>query len=179
MDVFPTFASLAGAALPTDRTLDGRDILPLMTSADARSPHEAVFAMSGGRLHIVRSGKWKLHVRTPGAPRGPVNVQSYIDGSYNASGPDGTTIIAPFEQPYPTRHPGVLTGDARKDMMLFDLEADPAEQQDVADSHPDVVKRLKALFDEYDGEEIARPAAEFPGLRRVKGGELRYDRILP
>ena len=179
VDIFPTFASLAGAPLPADRTLDGRDIFPLMTSAGARSPHEAIFAMSGGRLHIVRSGKWKLHVRAPGPPRGPANIQSYIDTSFNARKPDGTTIIAPFEQPSPTRYPGVLTGDARKDMMLFDLEADPTEQHDVADSHPDVVKKLKALFDEHDGEEIPRPAAGFPGLRRVKGGELRYDRLLP
>ncbi|MDE0262923.1 MAG: hypothetical protein OXJ37_11025 [Bryobacterales bacterium] len=64
-------------------------------------------------------------------------------------------------------------------MMLFDLEADPSEQRDVADSHPDVVKRLKALFDAYDGEEIPRPEAGFTGLRRIKGGELRYDSILP
>ena len=179
IDIFPTFAKLAGASLPVERTLDGRDILPLMTSPGARSPHEAIVAMAGGRLHVVRSGKWKLHVRAPGSHRGAANIQSYIDGSFNFRKPDGTTIIAPFEQPHPTRHPGVLTGDARKDMMLFDLEADPSEQHDVADSHPDVVKRLKALFDEYDGDETPRPAAGFEGLRRVKGGELHYDSILP
>ena len=179
IDIFPTFAKLAGASLPSDRTMDGRDIFPLMTSAGARSPHEAILAMVGGRLHIVRSGKWKLHVRAPGPPRDPANIQSYIDTSFNFRGPDGTTIIAPFEQPHPTRHPGVLTGDARTDMMLFDLEADPSEQHDMADSYPDVVKRLKALFDEHDGEETPRPAAGFTGLRRIKGGELRYDSILP
>ena len=179
IDIFPTFAKLAGASLPVDRTLDGRDIFPLMTSAGADSPHEAILAMSGGRLHIVRSGRWKLHVRAPGSPRGPANIQSYIDASFNFRNPDGTTIIAPFEQPHPTRHPGVLTGDVRKAMMLFDLEADPSEQHDVADSHPDVVKRLKALFDEYDGDETPRPTAGFSGLRRVRGGELRYDSILP
>ncbi len=179
IDIFPTFAKLAGASLPADSTLDGRDIFPLMTLAGARSPHEAILAMVGGRLQIVRSGKWKLHVRAPGPPRGPANIQSYIDTSFNFRRPDGTTIIAPFEQPHPTRHPGVLTGDARKDMMLFDLETDPSEQRDVADSHPGVVKRLKALFDAYDGDETPRPAAGFPGLRRVKGGELRYDSVLP
>lgn len=179
IDIFPTFAKLAGASLPVDRALDGRDILPLMTTAGATSPHEAILAMSGGRLQIVRSGKWKLHVRAPGPPRGPANIQGYIDASFNFRKPDGTTIIAPFEQPHPTRYPGVLTGDARKDMMLFDLDADPSEQHDVADSHPDVVKRLKALFDEHDGDETPRPTPEFTGLRRVRGGELRYDSILP
>ena len=150
-------------------------MFPLMTTADARSPHEAIFAMSGGQLHIVRSGRWKLHVRAPGAPRGPANIHSYIESSFNFRRPDGATIIAPFEQPHPTRHPGVLTGDRRKDMMLFDLEADPSEQRDIADSHPDVVERLKALFDEHDGHGRSRPEAGFSGLRRVKGGALRYD----
>jgi len=179
IDIFPTFASLAGASLPSNRTIDGRDIFPLMTTPGARSPHEAIFAMVSGRLHIVRSGKWKLHVRAPGPPRGPKNIERYIKTSFNPRKPDGTTIIAPFEQPQPTQYPGVLTGDARKEMMLFDLEADPSEQQDIADSHPDVVKRLKALFDEYDGDETPGPDPGFPELRRVKGGELRYDRFLP
>lgn len=179
IDICPTFAKLAGASLPDDRIVDGLDIFPLMTSADARSPHEAILAMSGGRLHIVRAGKWKLHVRSPGPSRGPANIQSYLESSFNFRRPDGTTIIAPFEQPHPMRHPGVLTGDARKDMMLFDLEADPSEQHDVADSHPDVVKTLKALFDEHDGEETPRPAAGFAGLQRIRGGSLHYDSILP
>ena len=179
IDIFPTFTELAGAALAPGLELDGHDIFPLMTSADAGSPHQAIVAMSGGRVHIVRSGKWKLHVRAPGPPRGPANIQGYIDASFDFRSPDGTTIIAPFEQPHPTRYPGVLTGDARKDMMLFDLEADPSEQRDVADSHPDVAKRLKMLFDEYEADELSRPEAGFSGLQRVRGGQLRYDSILP
>ncbi len=179
VDLFPTLAGLAGVSLPTDRTLDGLDIFPLMSTQGARSPHDAILAMSGGRLQIVRSGKWKLHVRAPGTPRDSTNIQNYIDSSFNFRKPDGTTIIAPFEQPHPTRHPGVLTGDPRRDMMLFDLEADPSEQNDIADSHPEVVKRLKALFDAYEGGETPRPEADFSGLRRVKGGALRYDSILP
>ncbi|MCP5112952.1 MAG: sulfatase [bacterium] len=175
VDIFPTLARLAGAPLPSDRTIDGRELLPVLTTPGARSPHEAVFAMVGGRLHIVRSGKWKLHVRAPKPSR---LADGYIENSWKRRAPDGTTIIAPHEQPYPTRYPGVLTGDAPKDMMLFDLEADPSEQRDVADSHPGVVKRLKALFDELDVE-TPRPEPEFPGIRRVKGGSLRYDQFLP
>ncbi|MDE0105713.1 MAG: sulfatase [Bryobacterales bacterium] len=175
VDIFPTFLSLAGVPLPGGSTVDGRDMFPLMTAVDARSPHEAIFAMAGGRLHIVRSGRWKLHVRPPGPPRGPANIHGYIESSFNFRRPDGTTIIAPFEQPHPTRHPGVLTGDRRSEMMLFDLEADPSEQRDIADAHPEVVERLKALFDEHDGQETPRPEAGFSGLRRVKGGALEYD----
>jgi hypothetical protein len=33
-------------------------------------------------------------------------------------------------------------------MSLFDLSIDPGEQRNIASEHPDVVKRLKALYDE-------------------------------
>ena len=61
MDVFATVLKATGAALPDDRVLDGRDILPLLTG-DALSPHEAVFGHRGSRLATVRDARWKLHV---------------------------------------------------------------------------------------------------------------------
>jgi hypothetical protein len=61
---------------------------------------------------------------------------------------DGETLLATYEQCKPNQFPGVYTGDAPKPMMLFDLEADPAEQHDVAAEHPEVVRRLKRLYDQ-------------------------------
>jgi len=61
-------------------------------------------------------------------------------------GPDGVTILAPYEQVRPDSYPGLLTGDAARDMMLFDLQQDPGEQQDVAAEHPEVVRRLTADY---------------------------------
>lgn len=64
MDFYPTFAKLAGATLPSNEVLDGKDIYPLMTArAGVKSPHEAFFFHDGrGRLKAVRAGKWKLHL---------------------------------------------------------------------------------------------------------------------
>ena len=143
IDVFPTVLKLAGLAIPDDRVIDGRDIWPLLTS-DAASPHEALYAMRGGRLASVRSGKWKLHVVAPGRTRYRENVDDWID----PRGPDGVTLLAPYEQYKPNQFPGVHTGDPPRPMMLFDLEADPAEQHNVAGEHPEVVKRLKKLYDQ-------------------------------
>ncbi len=61
MDLLPTFARLAGARIPTDRVIDGRDIWPVLAKG-ARSPHERFFYHRGNTLSAVRSGKWKLHV---------------------------------------------------------------------------------------------------------------------
>ncbi len=60
MDLLPTFAKLAGAELPADRIIDGKDIWPTLIG-DAESPHEAFFYHGGNSLRAVRSGKWKLH----------------------------------------------------------------------------------------------------------------------
>lgn len=68
IDLTPTLANLAGATLPTDRTIDGHDLMPLMTTADAKSPHEAYLYYKGKRVSAVRSGKWKLRIQ-PGKPK--------------------------------------------------------------------------------------------------------------
>jgi arylsulfatase A-like enzyme len=64
MDFLPTLVGLAGGSVPGDRTIDGRDIAPLLTGqADATSPHEAFYYFHVGSLEAVRRGRWKLHVR--------------------------------------------------------------------------------------------------------------------
>ena len=175
IDLFSTFSKLAGAQIPTDRAIDGVDIFPLMTSDAAKSPHEAIYAMHAPSLRLVRSGKWKLHVRTPSRGSGYGLDPKAVGWVYRV--PDGLTIIAPFEQYKADAHPGVRTGDEPKDMMLFDLEADPAEQHDVADEYPEVVKRLKDLFDKMDAQVLEFKRPKRPGgpfIKRHRGGKLRF-----
>jgi arylsulfatase A-like enzyme len=63
MDFLPTFAALAGTAPPSDRTIDGHDIRPLLTDNQAKSPWKALFYYFGNELHAVRSGPWKLRAQ--------------------------------------------------------------------------------------------------------------------
>ncbi len=61
MDLMPTFARLAGAQVPTDRVIDGKDIWPVLSrEPGATSPHEAFFYHQGNHLRAVRSGTWKF-----------------------------------------------------------------------------------------------------------------------
>jgi arylsulfatase A-like enzyme len=175
IDVFPTVLRLAGATLPADRPIDGRDIFPLLSDPGAKSPHETLLAMAGPNMAIVRSGKWKLHVPAPGADGFLADASKWVD----PRGPDGATILAPYEQARPDQHPGITGGAASKPLMLFDLEADPSEQRDVAAAHPDVVARLKQAYDVLQAQvkPPARAGRAGQGLLRPKGGELRYDRM--
>ena len=62
IDLLPTLASAAGAELPTDRMIDGRNMLPAaMGTGMIERPDDALFWQSGP-YHVVRAGDWKLQV---------------------------------------------------------------------------------------------------------------------
>ena len=121
IDILPTVAGLLGATLPK-HTIDGKDIWPLMAGRKgATSPHEALFFYWGRHLQAVRGGRWKLHF--PHAYR-TMAGKSGGTGGKPARYSQGKTALA-----------------------LYDLRADIGETTNVADKHPDVVRRLKALAD--------------------------------
>ncbi len=66
MDFLPTFSAMAGADVPTDRVIDGKNIQPLMTGQrGAKSPYaEFVFHARHGKRSGIRVGDWKLLVPT-------------------------------------------------------------------------------------------------------------------
>ena len=142
MDLFATVLEVTGAKMPDERVLDGRSILPLLTSA-AKSPHEYLFGHLNSKLANIRDARWKLHV----LPAGQLKLKPEADGKWrDPRAPDGVTILAPYEQYNLDAFPGLNTGDAAAAMQLFDLQNDPGEQHDVAKQHPDEVKRLLAAY---------------------------------
>jgi len=170
IDIFPTVFKLAGSTPNPDVKLDGKDIWPLLTEKNAQSPHDAIFSMHNDRLMTLRSGKWKLHIIPPRAHRKP------SPGWVDKRGPDGVTIIAPYEQSNPNHHPGIITGDRPVEMMLFDIHKDVSEQNDVSKQYPDVVKRLKRIYDEMMQDVPSySPPEKFERLKRIKGGNLDYN----
>ncbi|MCW5892038.1 MAG: sulfatase [bacterium] len=118
MDWLPTFAQLAGAPIPDDRTIDGRSLVGLLEGRG--EPASGPFYYFSLRMPFrdqrpavgaVRDGRWKLKL-----------AQS---GWYPA-------MLEPLARTELYSHP----------QMLFDLDADPGEQDDVSARHPDVVARL-------------------------------------
>lgn len=128
MDLLPTFIRMAGAELPADRTLDGRDISPLMLGRPlAVSPHEAFYYYRETHLDAVRSGKWKLVFPRPGRDESEWLLSK------------GGAFLGEILEPV-------------TELSLYDLEADIGERDNVASAHPDVVERLEALADKARAE---------------------------
>ena len=103
------------------------------------------FYYYGRHLQAVRSGRWKLHF-----PHGYRTLNGRKGGSGGR----------------PVRYHQAKTG-----LALYDLETDMGEKDNVADQHPDVVKRLKE-FGERAREELGdRKRRKGRGVRPA--GRLR------
>ena len=64
LDFLPTFASLAGAELPQDRILDGKDITSLLKAgSNGVSKYEKFFYWSKKNITALRMGNWKLRIQ--------------------------------------------------------------------------------------------------------------------
>ena len=60
LDLLPTFAALAGAEIPADLRLDGRDISAVLADPGRTSPNPAFFYFdNSATLRGVRDGDWK------------------------------------------------------------------------------------------------------------------------
>lgn len=64
MDLLPTFATLAGAKIPQDRVIDGKNIWPILAGEKRDSlPPEPFYYYRANQLEAVRYGDWKYHRR--------------------------------------------------------------------------------------------------------------------
>jgi arylsulfatase A-like enzyme len=94
-----------GGQLPSDRTLDGVNLIPFLTGENSGAPHERLFWRSGGSKgnHAVREGDWKLVRLGAQAPQ-LFNLANDIGEAHDlaAENPDKvtalTTVISEWEK---------------------------------------------------------------------------------
>ncbi len=123
VDVLPTLARLAGAALPS-HPIDGRDVWDVWRGvAGAVSPQEYYAFSTGETLEGVISGdgRWKLHA--PHSYR--TLAQAGFDGEAGK---------------YKVEKIG---------WALFDLGSDPYETRDVMAEHPEVAARMRGYAEAH------------------------------
>lgn len=107
-DIYATAAAAAGVPLPSDRKMDGVDLIPFARGERTDAPHERLFWRTG-HYQVALADGWKLQVN---------------------------------ERPPGTR-------------WLFDLNTDPTEQTNLAESHPTKVAELERLLAAHNAEQQA------------------------
>jgi arylsulfatase A len=119
MDLMPTLAKLAGAKVPDDRVIDGRDIWPVLSGqVGARSPHDRFFYYRDNQLQAVRSGPWKLHLARKG-PKGKVVPPSL----YNLASDLGETTDVAAERPEVVERLSDYAAEFEKDLAAHSRPA--------------------------------------------------------
>ena len=124
LDLLPTCAALAGAKVPAERTLDGRDLGADVSTA----PERPLFHYFGYQSQALREGRWKLLLKVDARPS-----------------PQPKSLW--FEH-----QPQVFTNQHRllAEPELYDLANDVGETKNVASQHPEIVARLTQLAREFD-----------------------------
>jgi len=144
VDIFPTLLNMLELDMPTDLILDGVNITE-MIEGDMKS-HPPIFTMRQDKVMTIRSGDWKLFLKEPRYYRGP--DEKYREG-WEARSPDGTTIIAPSEQPTPDLYPGIKPLPFDTFPLLFNLKEDFSEMKNVAAEYPEKVEELQTAYDQF------------------------------
>lgn len=146
IDLFPTLVRLAGLELPSDRTIDGRDLMPLLEGRTQESPHEALFFFNANVIDGARSGRWKYyrHVHSYTWPI-PLDKVSTLAGRMA------------HERTYTDPEVGVTVSLLTHDPLLFDVVADRNESYDVTARHPTEAARLRAAIEAWEREFFANP----------------------
>ena len=128
MDMFVTAVELAGGSLPTDRTFDGRSLVPLLkslTPAAAASPHDFYFYYCSSRLMAVRHGSYKVRFFSEELPH-----DDYPQTNCAAGGPTGSSVgqsgspHGEFFQTWGCYGNGIYFHDPPE---IFDIDSDKSE----------------------------------------------------
>ena len=62
LDLLPTFASISGAQIPSDRKMDGYDLSVVLTEA-SESPRKEFYYWAFAELHAYRNQQYKIHLK--------------------------------------------------------------------------------------------------------------------
>ncbi|MHB8898966.1 MAG: sulfatase family protein [Thermoguttaceae bacterium] len=150
IDFVPTIFELAAARPPNEMHLDGTSLLPLL--ADPQTPWRDAIFLEIGYTRAVCTERWKYV-----ALRYPPDVQRKIDNHTLGRPAYHMDTSLNLQEAALKRHPGSYW-DADQ---LYDLEADPGEQSNLARDprHAETLAELKGRLKEWLAE-LERPFGE-------------------
>lgn len=129
LDIVPTAAALAGAALP--KGSDGVNLLPYLAGGERGVPNPTLYWRAGPN-YAIRDGRWKMWTVNKAPPGAKVSSGAEIT-------PDGThATVSPYGQ-Y---------------VMLYDLKTDLGERRNRAPREPAVVAGLDAKLKAWDAGNV-------------------------
>lgn len=115
LDIVPTIFKIAGVPLPTNRTIDGRDITPLLMprpNSDTLEEFNFLYSYMDNKPSAIRQGAWKLHVR----------IGSQTENDYGFTASRETPLLFQVEHDLGERINVAATYSEKVRQMMADLE---------------------------------------------------------
>ena len=122
IDILPTIAEIIGAK-PGGESLDGQSLVSLIEGKPPVEPR-VLYNYFLGELESMRYGKWKLHL-----PHQVKTVTRVGGGGFRGD-----------------------YGEGHIDWSLYDLDADPGENVNLIDLHPEMAAKLKEMAAAFSSE---------------------------
>ena len=140
-DWLPTLLAAAGVEPPRDVQLDGADVLPLLRGEAGAVQTQRFWQWNrytpvGECNAAMRDGRWKLVLPAIDELLHPSPADLQIDILSKVQPDQHTTLT---RDPEPER--GTITPP---EPQLFDIDADPSEEHDLAAAQPERVQRMGA-----------------------------------
>lgn len=146
IDFFATFSALAGIALPADRTIDGRNLAPLLKGKVHDLEERPLYFFHDYDVEAVRVGPWKYLASTSHYVwPNPLDKQDSVAGRLTSARnytPPGSELSIPTMGTWP---------------LLHHLGRDPGEAYNVAKTYPAVAARLAATLTNWKANFYADP----------------------
>lgn len=135
IDFLPTFAALAGVELPSDRTIDGKDLTSVLQGSEHALRDRPLYFFHDYDVEGVRVGEWKYiasnsHYVWPN----PLDKMDSIAGQLISArdySPADSDVSIPTLGEWP---------------LLYNLGRDPQESYNVARHYPEVEARLSRIL---------------------------------
>jgi len=169
-DWLPTLFAVTGQKGPEGaKPFDGLDIMSLLLGKPAPALAQRMLPFQRNRYApvqhcnaAIREGRWKLY--WPGDSDSLKKDSARDNPSYLRG------VVMPHWQMPLDRHLDPPTTASQPLPRLYDLDADPAEKQDLAATHPEIVQSLARRHDAWFAEII-------PQWRQSRARILEHDRV--
>lgn len=147
LDIVPTALAAAGIDLPTDREIDGMNLLPFLNGETTGDPHEFL---------CWQQRQWaRPNQRDPGGKMRTLHQFAIRSGPWKAVRND-QPVTSVDDETVP-----------RRPWELYDVTRDPGELQDLATEFPGITERLAMQFEQWQAgmHPMTTPA---PATRQTK-----------
>ncbi len=132
LDIFPTALAAAGIETPTDREIDGVNLLPFLKGSQNGDPHD----------HLCwQQQLWaRPNQRDPGVSIRTLHQHAIRSGPWKAIRND-----QPIDE-------GRAESETRRPWELYDITRDHGELQDVATEYPEISERFAGQFAQWQAQ---------------------------